>query len=546
MELELKKKIWALPIVTIVVLLVGLGVNLRVSTTTSKLLVDLRMVDSPFLAQSQALAFNQKAVQESLTSAVATGDKKALEQAAKSAEAFKKELATLRALAGKSDLGVKMGREFDAYYSAAESAAAIMLGLRSGDVASAVQAMQTAQQALNASLERTLGIAVEGLEANLLSSEVNLRRGLMVNLVSAATVILVIVLVSRAVVVSVLKQLGGDPVYAVSIVHRVATGDLGTPINTQAVDSNSLVSAMKSMQEKLSGLVAGIRDSTARVSSTAQAMAASNSRLSQRTQEQAASLEETAASMEELTSTVKLNADNARCANTLAKTASDVASRGSLAMGGVMQTMASIHDSSRKIGDIIGVIDGIAFQTNILALNAAVEAARAGEQGRGFAVVAAEVRSLAQRSASAAKDIKMLISASVERIENGSDQVNVASATMAEISDSVQKVAQIIQQIAGASTEQSIGIEQINQAVSHLDRLTQQNTTLVEEATAATGSLEQLAGELDHSISLFRLSAEKAPGADRPAGFGAESSSRKERTSPRAAYLLQTSPTISS
>ncbi|MDP3250193.1 MAG: methyl-accepting chemotaxis protein, partial [Polaromonas sp.] len=231
---------------------------------------------------------------------------------------------------------------------------------------------------------------------------------------------------------------------------------------------------------------------------------------SSRTEEQASSLEETAASMEELTSTVKQNADNARQANQLAVTASGVAVRGGSSVAEVMGTMSAINASSRKIVDIIGVIDGIAFQTNILALNAAVEAARAGEQGRGFAVVAAEVRNLAQRSATAAKEIKGLIDDSVGKVEQGSKQVAEAGKTMDEIVDSVKRVTDIMAEITAASQEQTQGIEQINQAITQMDQVTQQNAALVEEAAAAASALREQASELLHGVSVFKKDSEQA------------------------------------
>jgi methyl-accepting chemotaxis protein len=229
--------------------------------------------------------------------------------------------------------------------------------------------------------------------------------------------------------------------------------------------------------------------------------------LSSRTEQQASSLEETASSMEELTSTVKQNADNARQANSLAQSASDVARKGGTVISEVVDTMGSINDSAKKIVDIIGVIDGIAFQTNILALNAAVEAARAGEQGRGFAVVASEVRNLAQRSANAAREIKSLIDDSVDKVQSGSRLVNQAGSTMFDIVESVKRVTDIIAEIAAASDEQTAGIEQINVAVSQMDQVTQQNAALVEEAAAAAQSLQERASSLAQTVGIFKLAA---------------------------------------
>ncbi|MCJ7800665.1 MAG: methyl-accepting chemotaxis protein, partial [Polaromonas sp.] len=251
--------------------------------------------------------------------------------------------------------------------------------------------------------------------------------------------------------------------------------------------------------------VTSVRNGVTTMATASGQIAAGNMDLSSRTEEQASSLQETAASMEELTSTVKQNADNARQANQLAVSASGVAVKGGQVVSQVVDTMGAINTSSRKIVDIIGVIDGIAFQTNILALNAAVEAARAGEQGRGFAVVAAEVRNLAQRSAAAAKEIKTLIGDSVDKVEEGSQQVAEAGRTMDEIVDSVKRVTDIMAEIAAASQEQTQGIEQINQAITQMDQVTQQNAALVEEAAAAAQSLQEQASGLSQVVSVFRL-----------------------------------------
>jgi methyl-accepting chemotaxis protein len=296
---------------------------------------------------------------------------------------------------------------------------------------------------------------------------------------------------------------------AVRIAQQVAAGDLTSEIVVASRDeTGQLLQALKDMNDSLVKIVGEVRIGTDTIATASSQIAAGNLDLSSRTEEQASSLEETAASMEEMTSTVKQNADNARQANQLAASASDVAGRGGAVVAQVVETMSSINESSKKIVDIIGVIDGIAFQTNILALNAAVEAARAGEQGRGFAVVASEVRSLAQRSAAAAKEIKSLIGDSVAKVDTGARLVEQAGITMDEIVNSVQRVTDIMGEITSASQEQTSGIEQINQAISQMDQVTQQNAALVEQAAAAAESLQEQAGSLARAVSVFKLAGD--------------------------------------
>jgi methyl-accepting chemotaxis protein len=315
------------------------------------------------------------------------------------------------------------------------------------------------------------------------------------------------------------RSITGPLKSALDVATTVAAGDLTKTIQVTSKDEiGELLHALKTMNDSLHATVSRMRTGTDTIATASSQIAAGNLDLSSRTEQQASSLEETASSMEELTSTVKQNADNARQANQLAMTASDVATKGGTVVSQVVSTMGSINDSAKKIVDIISVIDGIAFQTNILALNAAVEAARAGEQGRGFAVVATEVRSLAQRSAAAAKEIKALIGDSVEKVNIGSKLVGEAGATMDEVVASVRRVTDIMGEITAASNEQSAGIEQVNQAIAQMDQVTQQNAALVEEAAAAAESLQDQAAELANVVSVFKLgTSEQKTVADRPA-----------------------------
>jgi methyl-accepting chemotaxis protein len=317
----------------------------------------------------------------------------------------------------------------------------------------------------------------------------------------AGILIMISVLIKR----SLLSQLGGEPFYAERITRQIAQGDLTVDVALKAGDQSSLLQAIKSLRDNFSGIVARVREGSEGVATSSAEIAQGNNDLSARTESQASALEQTAASMESLSDTVKQNADSARQANQLAQSASTVAIKGGEVVSQVVDTMKGINDASRKIAEIIGVIDGIAFQTNILALNAAVEAARAGEQGRGFAVVASEVRSLAGRSAEAAKEIKSLINASVERVEHGSALVDKAGSTMTEVVTSIQRVTDIMGEISAASNAQSQGVSQVGEAVTQMDQVTQQNAALVEEMAAAASSLKSQAQDLVQTVAVFRL-----------------------------------------
>jgi methyl-accepting chemotaxis protein len=302
-----------------------------------------------------------------------------------------------------------------------------------------------------------------------------------------------------------LRQLGGEPADVTRLAQNVAKGDLSQAIALQPGDTQSMMAQLKQMQQSLASVVQKVRQGSEGVATASVEIAQGNNDLSARTEHQASALEQTASSMEELDATVRQNAESARQANQLARNASTIATQGGEVVSQVVQTMKGINESSHRISEIISVIDAIAFQTNILALNAAVEAARAGEQGRGFAVVATEVRSLAGRSAQAAKEIKTLISASVDRVEQGSTLVDKAGATMQEVVDSIQRVTHIMGEISSASELQSSGVAQVVEAIKQMDQVTQQNAALVQEMSAAADGLNDQAQDLVRTVSVFKL-----------------------------------------
>ncbi len=331
---------------------------------------------------------------------------------------------------------------------------------------------------------------------------------------------------------SIFRQLGAEPSKAAAAVNAVAQGDLTVQIPLRPGDTTSVFAALAHMRDSLVKVVSEVRGNSESVATASAQIAQGNQDLSGRTEQQASALQQTAATMEELGTTVRNNTDSAKQANQLAQGASEVAARGGEVVGQVVTTMQSINDSSRQIGDIISVIDGIAFQTNILALNAAVEAARAGEQGRGFAVVASEVRSLAQRSAEAAKEIRTLIGRSVEQVEQGTALVDQAGKTMDEIVSSIRRVTDIVAEISSASVEQSSGVSQVGEAVTQMDQATQQNAALVEESAAAAESLKTQAHQLVQAVAVFKLSQQDGFASVSYAAVPAANAPDVERRSP--------------
>src|SRR5471032_1004634 len=480
--MSVKNRIWMLPLLAILIFVVGIATVLAFSARTSKAIQELGSVDYPYLDATTQFASQLEALGATIQGAVAEGDKKRLDEATDKAATMRKTIAGIKAIPGRADVGDNLGKLFETYFAASNDTAQMFLGTKTGDQAAAVASMQGAQKALESTLKTMRESARSRFDAGLSGSQGGVSASLYATLASALLVVVGLGVGSYFVIGSVWRQLGGEPEYARDVMRRIAAGDLSQDIKVQSGAGNSLLAAVRDMSSGLAAIVGEVRSGSSRMRSAAQEIASGFQDLSERTEMQAASLERTTARMHQLTETVQSNASNAHQASDLASSASTVASRGGSVDSQVVSTMSEINASSKKISDIIGVIDGIAFQTNILALNAAVEAARAGEQGRGFAVVAGEVRNLAQRSAQAAKEIKTLIGASVDKVESGARLVRDAGSTMTEIVDSVARVATIINEITAAAAEQSRGIGEVNGDVSQLDEMTQRNAALVEQA----------------------------------------------------------------
>lgn len=504
--MSIKRRIWALPVISTVIFSVGLAVGVYYSTTAIKSIKTTEKVDFPVLDQTKSLQSEVQGVTDALKEAVTEGDKKRLDAVAESSKRVREKFKKLGEIAGQREIADRLSKEFEDYYTPALNVAKIMLSIDQGDPQAAIGQMQSALKILETDLTKSVEAAQLGFTEGVERSGDAVRSVLYTSIFVAVVVILALGVVSYFVVQTIWQQLGGEPEYAREIAAAVASGDLSMRIEKETDDSSSLLAALYEMQQRLQNMVSEIKTSAETIKHASAGIASGNSDLSSRTESQASSLEETASSMENLTETVKQNADNARQANQLVGNASDVAIRGGQVVNQVVETMNDINHSSKKIVDIISVIDGIAFQTNILALNAAVEAARAGEQGRGFAVVAAEVRNLAQRSAAAAKEIKTLIVDSVDKVNAGSQLVDKAGQTMDEIVESVRRVTDIMTEITAASQEQSAGIQEISQAVGQMDDMTQQNSALVEQAAAAAESLEDQAEQLSRALDVFKLS----------------------------------------
>jgi methyl-accepting chemotaxis protein len=513
--MSIKRRIWALPVISTIIFGLGIAVSAGIANSALNSIRTTERVDYPVLDATKSLALDVAAITSSLSDAVTEGDKARIAAVGEQAVKLRANLAKFSAIDGQQASGARLAREFDDYYAPALSSARIMLEMDTGDAQATVKRMQGALLVLNGDLAKTNDAAKAQFKAGIASSEASVNKVLTTMVLAALIVVLCLALVSWFVVKTIWQQLGGEPEYARAIARGVADGDLSMPIETDAGDSTSLLAALKEMRDRLANMVAEIKSSADTIAVASAEISSGNADLAGRTESQAGSLERTARAMDELTGAVRQNAANTDEANTLVMTASSIATRGGKVVGGVVATMGEINHSANKIVEIIAVIDGIAFQTNILALNAAVEAARAGEQGRGFAVVASEVRNLAQRSAAAAKEIKGLIGDSVAKVNAGSVLVDEAGITMGQIVESVQKVHDIMAEISQAGQRQSQGIDDIGRAIASIDDMTQQNSALVEEASAAAVSLLDQTDQLSGALAVFKLAAA-------PAGLGGE------------------------
>ncbi|MEH0165338.1 methyl-accepting chemotaxis protein [Roseateles microcysteis] len=504
--MNVKTRIWLLPFLAAGIFAVGIIVVLLYSSRTSDAITSVGTVDYPYLDSTTQFASQLEALGSTIQSAVAEGEKKRLDEANERAANLRKILDTITKIDGKQEAAGALKKDFEAYFAASVDTAQLFMGMKQGDQGGAIAKMQGSLKQLEGTLAKVRKGATEGFDEGLNKAQTGVSSSLWAIVISGVVVVVCLGLGSFLVIGGVWRQLGGEPEYARDVMRHMADGDLSQDIVVAPGADQSLLAAVRDMSRGLAGIVANVRTGTDSMTVASREIAVGNQDLSVRTEKQASSLEQTSSNMQTLTDTVRQSADAAAQANQLAGSAAAVAQKGGQVVSQVVSTMNEINTSSKKINDIIGVIDGIAFQTNILALNAAVEAARAGEQGRGFAVVAGEVRSLAQRSAEAAKEIKGLIGASVEKVESGSRLVEDAGSTMTEIVASVQRVSDIIGEITAAATEQSQGIGQVNQSVTELDQMTQQNAALVEQAAAAASSLEQQARSLQTAVSTFKLS----------------------------------------
>ncbi len=505
--MKFRTKIWMLPISAALVFIVGIAISFFVGNRTSGILQQLHQVDNPHAEQVLVIDNAAEQLRLTLQTAAAEGDIDKLKEAEAIVAKAREAVEIMAKLPEKAAIARELGDALQAYQAASIGATrALLTSQPPGDL---VASMQAAQGTLLKLLAQHKTSAKDAIVQQQAAAASGISTSLWVTVLTGLIVLGALGLASAAIVNSVWKDLGDEPTLLRELVTRIANGDLDLHDDGSA-HRHSLKASLVAMTHKLRDTLGVIRQATDSITTASSEIAVGNQDLSVRTEHTASNLQQTASSMEQLTSTVNQSADAARQANQMASGAATAAQRGEEIVSQVVANMAQINDASRKINDIITVIDGIAFQTNILALNAAVEAARAGEQGRGFAVVAGEVRTLAQRSAQAAKEIKTLIGSSSEKVESGSKLVQDAGTSMNEILTSVKRVTDIIGEITAASAEQSQGIGHVNSSVAQLDQMTQQNAALVEESAAAAESLREQAAKLSTAVSAFKLGGHDA------------------------------------
>ncbi|MGV7208153.1 methyl-accepting chemotaxis protein [Oxalobacteraceae bacterium A2-2] len=513
MQLSFKLRIWAIPVLAGLLFATGLVINQSYTSSAQAHIARAGATDYPALDQLNSMIRDVQAISEGMQHAVADGEQDGLTAIQASAQRIRATLSRLGQIEGHGPAAARLAGEFDAYLTPTLKAGKIMLGLDSGDAPATIAAMQAALKVLDQDLHASYGAESRQLTATLEDSARDVRLVMRLNIVVALLTVACLALVSHFIIRLLWRQLGGEPEYAIRIARTIAEGDFSSQVRTAPGDRGSLLLSLREMQDKLGATMARIRAAGQTIAGAAQEIESGNADLARRTEHGAGALDQTVESMRQLTATVRQNTHSALQANQLAEAASGVAQQGGAVVTQVVDTMGAINASSRKVVDIISVIDGIAFQTNILALNAAVEAARAGEQGRGFAVVASEVRNLAQRSAAAAHEIKALIDASVERVDAGARLVDQAGATMQDIVASIARVTAIMGAITQASQAQGEDLEQIQSALGEIDQDTRQNAVLVEQASTTAVSLLDQATTLAQAVSAFRLDA---PGATPP------------------------------